>query len=157
MRCGASARARAQFCRQCGEPVGLRAGEGAAGTTVVPASASAQSQPPDTNAGDVSSRNTAPENVLDQKAAREGEAIRVKRVSPPTPESARRRVIVAAAGGARRELDVAEDQNRRRAQRGERAAVLDEAAVDPSLRFVLVAGLIFAVALVVLVLSLALR
>lgn len=37
------------------------------------------------------------------------------------------------------------------------AAVLDEAATDSSLRFVLVAALIFVVAVVVLVLSLALR
>lgn len=77
-------------------------------------------------------------------------------------ERAQRRVIVgttnANARGESAGRDDAERLVRPSAQSRERsAAVLDEAAIDPSLRFVLVAALIFAVFVVVLLLSFTLR
>ena len=69
-------------------------------------------------------------------------------------------MIVAAgapADRARSEGDGSRAGNRVTQARERSAAVLDEAAIDPSLRFVLVAALVFIVSIVVLVLSLVLR
>lgn len=115
-RCGATVRARAQFCPQCGASV----------------------------------ESLAAERMPDVRAR--------ERPAPVNPESARRRMIVAA--GADRiagDRDEARLGSRVVQARERSAAVLDEAATDPSLRFVLVAALIFVVAIVVLVLSLVLR
>ena len=69
-------------------------------------------------------------------------------------------MIVAAGATADRtqsEGDGARAGNRVTQARERSAAVLDEAAIDPSLRFVLVAALVFVIAVVVLVLSLVVR
>ncbi len=122
LQCGATVRARAQFCSQCGRPMVRRAASGG-----------------ESNGG---------VGVAAQKETTRVEDTEEKRAAP----SSRAKVIVRA-----------DDEGRRRG--GERIArvrehsrvVLDEAADDPGLRFVLVALLVFAIFVVVLVLSLIFR
>lgn len=137
LRCGAAVRARAQFCPQCGAPM-----------TGMPMTGMVEKKEQTVEP----SRRIAPE-------ADDGVADKVIEVKETKPQRAatsagRPRMIVARGEGARpsRKQQAGERIGRVRDQS---LVVLDEAADDPSLRLVLVAFLLFAVFVVLLLLSLA--
>jgi hypothetical protein len=174
--CGASVRGAAHFCPQCGQPL--------AGAAVVAAPAQAQPALVDEaervaaslsgrlaarEAGDAPAPNvsdaphvphtpTAPPAVDD---ARGSAAEERAGASPETPKVAGR--VEPPAGGLRQRAasvgaGVGESLRPRAQKLRERSVVvLDEAADDPGLRFVLVAALLFVVALLLFVFSFALR
>lgn len=133
LRCGAAVRARAQFCPQCGAPM--------SGAVEKREQRSEVGQP-------VVTETTA--DVAD-KVTEVKETTKPER---PAASAGRPRMIVARGEGVRpsRKRQAGERIGRVRDQS---LVVLDEAADDPSLRLVLVAFLLFAVFVVLLLLSLA--
>lgn len=148
--CGASLRGHALFCPQCGEPL-TQSKESPSATEDGPAAAPAT----DVNKRDARGPNA--EAVAGQQA---GEPQRRKSDSPRNQDTAR---PAPATGKARKQIqrattaarDALEDNVRPRVEKIRNASsfVLEEASDDPSLRFVLVAGALFLLFVVLLVIS----
>ena len=139
--CGVSIRERAVFCPQCGEPVKRRDSGAAAQLTSPGEVAIAEVEHPPTTPEDVPDRTLPLTRTGSQNAA--GPMARL----PTTRER-----IHGAAASAREMLadDVAPRVDKLRRMS---SVVIEQAAYDPSLRFILVAAVLFILFLVILVLS----
>ena len=159
--CGASIRGRAAFCPQCGDPLNRRAAHGNAGIEFpatrlreVDQELSASAARPVSDTGGAAATNgdgPAPrsESVAEDEDARSHTSAVAKSIAGTEKPLKRHRVTAAAR-------DAVEDNLRPRVEKLRQAStvVLDEAADDPSLRFVLVAAVIFLLFIVLLLMSL---
>lgn len=168
--CGAAIRARATFCPQCGVPLPK---ESTSSTPAGAATDASETLPP-TIGADTLADTMAPTEQLEVPAkagaplagdARHGRdaapasAPVENPLSPPTvaPPS----VTLADGTAAKRQRiataqrEASEDSSRPRAEKLRRASnvMLDEAAADPSLRFVLVAAVLILLSLLLLLLG----
>ena len=149
--CGASLRGHALFCPQCGEPLS-QSKEIPSATEDVPAAAPAI---------DVDKRNAQGPNAEAVAGQKADEPQRRKSDNPrnrdtsgsPAPATGKARQQIQRARTAAR--DALEDNVRPRVDKIRNASsfVLEEASDDPSLRFVLVAGALFLLFVVLLVIS----
>ena len=157
--CGASIRDRALFCPQCGNAVPAR-DFSQRQPLVTPAAEEKISQ----EAAPASDRRVEPGNARsnDTQALPSNESHKEAPVNTPANETGRAPVGQAARGavGARiqRATTLARDVegdviHRARQVREISSVVLDEAGDDPSLRFVLVAAVLFLLFLVIVVLN----
>jgi len=147
--CGASIREAALFCPQCGGELPARKSEAEKSQAPV-ASASAEAVP----------KTTAPLDISDaesqQKPLSETVAIEKSEEIPKPPPTARTRGAVGAQ--IQRATALARDVegdviHRVQKVREISSVVLDEAGYDPSLRFVLVAAVLFVLFLIIVVLN----
>ncbi len=146
--CGASIREAALFCPQCGGELPARKSE------------SEKSSPPVASAAETNPKTTAPldssETDLQQKALSDTVTIEKSEQTPKSPPSARRRGAVGAR--IQRATTLARDVegdviHRVQKVREISSVVLDEAGYDPSLRFVLVAAILFVLFLIIVLLN----
>ncbi|MGI8897632.1 MAG: hypothetical protein ACR2IB_04475 [Pyrinomonadaceae bacterium] len=147
--CGVSIRVRASFCPQCGK--------------ALTAKPEAASEAEDVKA--LTPDSGTPELIADpSRSAASAPLNSEKTVAPPpavsTPPSALRNQPIQATvvrvhddGPSPREVIEDDGLNRVEKFRQISSAVIDEAAYDPSLRFVLVAAVLFVLFLVLLLLS----
>jgi len=151
--CGASIRARSFFCPQCGEPLAAKAD-----VAEIPKDLDADMPPATTtHSGEnrserVTSKNLKPENW---------EAF-PSRATAPKSAGIKNPPMQAGRGAAYRKGRAAsalieDDLHGVEKWRQISSAVLDEASYDPSLRFVLVAAVLFILFVVLLLLSELLR
>ncbi|HEY3027042.1 MAG TPA: zinc ribbon domain-containing protein [Pyrinomonadaceae bacterium] len=149
--CGASLRGRALFCPQCGEPLTQ--------SKDIPNAIS--DRPAPAPAIDVNKRDAQGPNAEAVAGRNAGESQQRKSDSPrnrdtagsPAPAPGKARKQIQRATTAAR--DALEDNVRPRVEKIRNASsfVLEEASDDPSLRFVLVAGALFLLFVVLLVIS----
>ncbi|CAN5777676.1 hypothetical protein BH18ACI4_BH18ACI4_24210 [soil metagenome] len=146
--CGVSIRVRASFCSQCGKaltpkPDAAKEADGEALTLL--------SGTPELTAETSGSAATQPLNSEETELPRTAAL-----TSPATPRKQPKRATVGmvhTAGSLPREV-IGEDGSKRVEKfRQISSAVIDEAAYDPSLRFVLVAAVLFILFLFLLLLS----
>jgi hypothetical protein len=147
--CGVSIRVRASFCPQCGKPLtpkpdtASQARDAAAlaprpGTPelTTDTAGSAATEPLDSKMMEAPTIALSPPPSASQKQPRQATVGMVQRAEPP-----------------RREVVGEDDLNRVEKFRQISSAMIEEAAYDPSLRFVLVAAVLFVLFLLLLVLS----
>ena len=151
--CGASVRSGSVFCPQCGKP--LKGDAASASTaTEVPENLARRITDPGRSAATVDSRQSAPVPVAPLAPAEESRATVVESqrreevIDDGVSISKRQRVTAAAR-------DVVEEKLSPRVEKLRHASnvMLEEAAYDPSLRFVLVAIILLLLSLFLLLLN----
>jgi hypothetical protein len=166
--CGAAVRARAAFCPQCGRPT--QKGEGTeqslAVEAVEPPQLSAPEGEPLAEAQSAKVADSEPvassyseTSVVESQDVEDVERARVEVAGGPVVEGGARVKRHRVAEAARDAREAVEERLGPRVEKLRKASnvVLDEAAYDPSLRFVLIAIFIFIVFVVILLISSALR
>jgi zinc-ribbon domain len=159
--CGASVRGNASFCPQCGRPV--RAGAASVNSNVAetPEMPARRINDPGQNAPTIERMEGAPAPAADVAPARQSLApgaanenqpraeVVAPRASPDEDGRSKRQRVTAAA------RDVVEERLSPRVEKLRHASnvMLEEAAYDPSLRFVLVAIVILLLSLLLLLLN----
>jgi len=146
--CGVSIRVRATFCPQCGKPLTRKSDSASDANDTAPLT-------PDTLplANTAHSSESAPTEPLNSRTAKS-----IMPFSTP-PSVSRKKPMQATAGMVHRAESrpreaVGEDgPNRVEKFRQMSTAMIDEASYDPSLRFVLVAAVLFVLFLLLLLLS----
>lgn len=155
--CGAVIRSRANFCPQCGKPLGNAPGEGAAIGAENVTALESEARP---NVQSIPPARPLEEAVPD--VARHQESVPVN-VAPVRHEPVVVSPEVANDDGARTRLhrartaarDAVEERLGPRVEKIRQAStgVIDEAAEDPGLRFVLIAAALFVFSLILLLVS----
>jgi len=151
--CGAAIRTHAQFCPQCGKPLKKTSSD------ALPAAKASELQPSGRIDRELKTTPLAPTQTMiepaPQDAASSAESQSAIEAAPEAPHAAqdekhakKSRVKQAARG-------VVQENVRPRVEKLRKASnvVLEEAAIDPSLRFILIAVLIFIVFITLLLLS----
>lgn len=170
--CGASIRQRASFCQQCGWAVTRDAGAVTAIETETDGTAADAARSGDSNESTPSASNTGISDGQVTRRLNEPNLAQTLATARPEAETAPAALATDHAGveadgsgmpdsrvKVRRATavarDVLEDNVRPRVDKLRRASsvVLDEASYDPSLRFVLVAAVLFVLFLILLLLS----